>query len=93
MAEEHCEMNTANSTLVVERVDVLPSRPQWIFVTGVLSGEPIRVGDTVYIRNDNQKPVATTIKSIEIHSPPGKTTVMLDVESRPIVTAGTVVSR
>ncbi|MET7771914.1 hypothetical protein [Nocardia sp. NPDC005366] len=80
------------SRMVVERVDVLPSRAGWMFVTGVLTGEPVNVGDQVSIRNGNQATV-TTIKSVELHSRPEKTTIVLDAELRSIVTVGTVVQR
>ncbi|WP_216912442.1 hypothetical protein [Nocardia noduli] len=73
------------SRLIVERVDVLPSRAGWMFVTGVLSGEPVNIGDRVFIRNGEQATVAT-IKSIELHSRPGMTTIVLDADLRSIVT-------
>ncbi|MFQ6394283.1 hypothetical protein ACLMAJ_12575 [Nocardia sp. KC 131] len=80
--------------MVVERVDLLPSRADWIFVTGTLSGEPVSIGDEVSIQNGDQTTV-TTIKSIELHSHSrqGKTTILLDAELRSIVTAGTVINR
>jgi len=80
------------SRLVVERVDVLPSRAGWMFVTGVLSGDPVDVGDRVSIRHGEQSTV-TTIRSIELHSRPGITTIVLDADLRSIVTVGTVIQR
>lgn len=80
------------SRMVVERVDFLPSRAEWVFVTGVLSGDPVHIGDTVSVDDGAQKTV-TTIKSIEIHSPPGKTTIALDAGLRSLITTGTVISR
>ncbi|GAA5096943.1 hypothetical protein [Nocardia iowensis] len=85
-------MTDGTSQLIVERVDFLPSRPDWIFVTGTLSGDPVSVGDKVSIHNGDQA-TSTIIKSIEIHSRPGKTTILLDADLRPIVTAGTVIRR
>ncbi|MFE9580130.1 hypothetical protein ACFYO1_27350 [Nocardia sp. NPDC006044] len=85
-------MTDGHSQLIVERVDYLPSRPDWIFVTGTLSGEPVRVGDEVSICHGDQA-TSTTIKSIEIHTRPGKTTILLDAGLRPIVTSGTVINR
>ncbi|MFC8527748.1 hypothetical protein [Nocardia sp. NPDC057227] len=80
------------SRLVVERVDVLPSRAGWMFVTGVLSGEPVNIGDRVAIQNGELSTI-TTIKSIELHSRPGLTTIVLDSDLRSIVTVGTVIQR
>ncbi|MCC3332937.1 hypothetical protein [Nocardia abscessus] len=85
-------MTNEVSRMVVERVDVLPSRAGWMFVTGVLSGDPVNIGDQVTIRNGDQATL-TTIKSIELHSRPGKTTIVLDADLRSIVTAGTVIQR
>ncbi|WP_024801660.1 hypothetical protein [Nocardia sp. BMG51109] len=85
-------MTNAISHLVVERVDVLPGRAGRIYVTGALSGEPVSIGDTVSVQNGDET-TTTTIKSIEIHSPPGKTTIVLDADLRPIINAGTVIQR
>ncbi|MFJ1459323.1 hypothetical protein [Nocardia sp. N2S4-5] len=85
-------MTNSISHLVVERVDVLPGRAGRIYVTGVLSGEPVSIGDTVSVQNGDET-ATTTIKSIEIHSPPGKTTIVLDADLGPIVNAGTVIQR
>ncbi|WP_194838251.1 hypothetical protein [Nocardia sp. XZ_19_369] len=85
-------MSDGTSRMIVERVDLLPSRADWIFVTGVLSGEPVSIGDAVTIHNGDQT-TGATIKSIELHGRPGKTTIMLDAELRPVVTAGTVINR
>ncbi|MFF7944548.1 hypothetical protein ACFZC5_32985 [Nocardia gamkensis] len=85
-------MTDTVSRMIVERVDFLPTRAQWVFVTGTLSGAPVHIGDTVAVEDADQRTV-TTIKSIEIHSPPGKTTIALDVALRPLITTGTVISR
>ncbi|WP_109522610.1 hypothetical protein [Nocardia aurea] len=85
-------MNGEVSWLVVERVDVVPSRADWMFVTGALTGEPISVGDEVTIRDSDQVTVAT-VESVELHSRPGKTTIVLGADLRSVVTAGTVVQR
>ncbi|MGQ4619549.1 hypothetical protein [Nocardia sp. R7R-8] len=65
---------------------------EWVFVTGTLSGDPVHIGDMVAVEDADQ-PTVTTIESIEIHSPPGKTTIALDVALRPLITTGTVISR
>ncbi len=80
------------SRMVVEHVDTLRSRPQWIFVTGVLSGEPISIGDTVTIRHSGG-PAAATVRTIEMHSAPGRTTIALDSVLKPIVGPGTILER
>ncbi len=80
------------SRLVVERVDALNSRPQWVFVTGTLSGKPVSIGDTLVIRHA-EGPTEATIRTIEMHNPPGKTTIALDSGLKPIIMAGTVIDR
>ena len=85
-------MSEPISRMLVERVDILRSRAQWIFVTGTLSGEPITIGDTVSVHHANGVTVAT-IRTIEMHSPAGKTTIALDSELKPIIEPGTVIDR
>lgn len=71
---------------------MLSRAADWMFVTGALSGEPISVGDEVSIRDSDQETV-TTVESVELHSRPGKTTIMLGADLRSIVAAGTLVQR
>jgi hypothetical protein len=78
--------------MVVERIDILSSRSQWIFVTGTLTGEPISIGDTLSIQYVDG-PIAATIRTIEMHSLTGETTIALDAELKPIMTPGTVIER
>jgi hypothetical protein len=80
------------SRMVVERVDALNSRPQWVFVTGTLSGEPVSIGDILVIHHASGSAEAT-IRTIEVHSPPGKTTIALDSGLKPIIMAGTIIDR
>ncbi|MBU3061932.1 hypothetical protein KO481_10385 [Nocardia sp. NEAU-G5] len=80
------------SRLLVERVDALRSRAQWIFVTGVLSGEPVHIGDTLTVQHAGS-PTDATIRTIEIHTAPGKTTIALDAELKPIIVPGTIIER
>lgn len=79
--------DTSESRLVVERVDVLPGRP-WVFVSGRLDGDVLRVGATVVIRYGDRPAVAATLRTIELHSPPGITTVAIDAEFRDAVGPG-----
>ncbi len=80
------------SRMLVERIDTLNSRSQWIFVTGTLTGEPVSIGDTLSVRHANG-PVAATIRTIEMHNLPGKTTIALDADLKPVVMPGTVIER
>lgn len=77
---------------LVERINGLRSRAQWIFVTGVLSGEPVHIGDTLAVQHAGG-PTEATIRTIEIHTAPGKTTIALDAELKPIVVPGTTIER
>lgn len=60
---------------IVERVDSLPSR---VLVTGVLDGEPLAVGDDVAVYDGERLVAETRIRSIEMHSAPGRTTLALE---------------
>ncbi|WP_433591344.1 hypothetical protein [Nocardia sp. CA-145437] len=80
------------SRMLVERVDRLSSRPGWLFVTGVVEGEPLHVGDTVLVQRGN-KTRSTTVRTIEIHPLPGKTTIVLDTDLEDLAVEGAIVSR
>lgn len=79
--------NTAGSRLEVERTDVLPGRP-WVFVSGHLTGDPLVVGATVVIRYGERPPVPATIRTVEVHTRPGITTVAIDEALRDSVGPG-----
>jgi hypothetical protein len=79
--------------LTVERIDSLSRRPSMVFVTGVLEGEPLQIGDGVVIQEFDQTLAHTVVRSIEMHSAPGKTTIVLDVDLKPLVRPGVVISR
>ncbi len=85
-------MTETGSQLIVERVDSLPGRPSWIFVTGTLSGQPLTVGDTIIIHHDHEN-CSAIIRTIELHTSPGKTTIALDSEVKSIIEEGTLISR
>jgi hypothetical protein len=79
--------------LIVENVHRVSRRP-WVLVTGRLEGDgELRIGDGVTIGVDGGEPVATVIRSIEIHSPAGLTTIALDESVADVVGAGVVVTR
>jgi hypothetical protein len=78
--------------LVVERVHRVSRRP-WIFLTGRLEGEALRIGDEVTVMYGEAAAVSTIIRSIELHSLPGKTTVAVDVELADSLGEGAVITR
>jgi translation elongation factor EF-Tu-like GTPase len=78
--------------LVVERVHRVSRRP-WIFVTGRLDGEALRIGDEVTVIYGEAAPVCTVVRSIELHSLPGKTTIAVDVELANSLGEGAVITR
>ncbi|AGL18680.1 hypothetical protein [Actinoplanes sp. N902-109] len=80
------------SRLVVENIHKLSRRP-WIFVTGRLEGDPLRIGDSVTVRGDGDVAVPAVVRSIELHGAPGRTTIALDATLGTEVTAGTVIAR
>ncbi|WP_216895624.1 hypothetical protein [Nocardia alni] len=80
------------SHMVVERIDTLRSRPQWIFVTGALTGEAITIGDILSVRHAHGL-VEATVRTIETHNLPGKTTIALDARLKTTVTPGTIIER
>lgn len=78
--------------LIVENVHRIPSRP-WAFVTGRLEGGELRMGDELVVRHGDVPEVAAVVRSIEVHSAPGTTTVALDAELAVSLRRGTVLSR
>jgi len=79
------------SRLVVDRVDVLPGRP-FLLVSGRLSGRPVGIGDAVTIRYGDRDPVATVIRTVELHTRPGVTTIAIDDSLRDEVGPGAELS-
>ncbi|WP_232534204.1 hypothetical protein [Plantactinospora sp. KBS50] len=73
-------------------MDTVSRRP-WIFVTGRLEGESLRIGDTVTISSADQSAISTTVRSIEIHSAPGQTTIAIDASLKPTVQVGAAICR
>ena len=62
--------------LVVEAVHQLPGRP-WRLVTGRLEGGPVRPGDECVISHQGTDS-SVTVRSVELHSPPGTVTIGVD---------------
>ena len=78
--------------LIVENVHRIPSRP-WVLVTGRLEGDQLRIGDELTVAH-GEFPVATAvIRSIELHSPPGKTTIAIDADLADSVRDGVALIR
>ena len=65
--------------LFVENLHRLSTRP-WVFVTGRLDGGVLRIGDRLSIAYRDQPAVEAIIRTIEIHTRPGKTTIAVDAE-------------
>ncbi|WP_092557664.1 hypothetical protein [Actinoplanes derwentensis] len=78
--------------LIVERVHRLSSRP-WMFVTGQLEGDALRIGDELVILGSEAPSVLVTIRSIELHSAPAKTTVAVDADLADSIREGVVLGR
>jgi hypothetical protein len=78
--------------LIVENVHRVSSRP-WAFVTGRLEGEELHIGDELIVAQGDEPGASAVIRSIELHSPPGKTTVAIDVELAASFRDGTVLTR
>ncbi|MCP2322918.1 hypothetical protein HDA40_001425 [Hamadaea flava] len=81
-----------SSQLTVERTFKLTGRP-WLLVTGRLDGEPLNIGDQVTIADPGRPAVAGVVRSIELHSAPGTTTIAVDLELDDRIQPGTVLSR
>jgi hypothetical protein len=80
------------SRLTVERTFTLSGRP-WLLVTGVLDGGPLNIGDHVVVQADGQPSAQAVIRSIEMHSAPGTTTIAVDLALDELIRPGTVVVR
>jgi hypothetical protein len=78
--------------LVVERVDKVSRRP-WVFVTGRLEGGgALSIGDSISVAYGDNPAISTVIRSIEVHSPPGRTTIAIDAAHKESVGAGAVIT-
>ncbi|WP_199513845.1 hypothetical protein [Nucisporomicrobium flavum] len=77
--------------LVVEAIHRMSSRP-WVFVTGRLEGEALRIGDELTVTHDGQAVGVVTVSSVELHGAPGKTTVAVDAGSGELLQEGSVLS-
>lgn len=78
--------------LIVENVHRMPSRP-WIFVTGRLEGDALRIGDELLVTRAGDPAASVIVQSIELHGAPAKTTVAVEGASADTIRAGTVLTR
>jgi hypothetical protein len=78
--------------LIVEHVHRISSRP-WAIVTGRLEGDELRIGDELILAHGDAAWASAVIRSIELHSPPGKTTIAVVAELAGSILDGTVLTR
>jgi sulfate adenylyltransferase subunit 1 (EFTu-like GTPase family) len=78
--------------LTVERTFRLSSR-DWLLVTGVLDGGALTIGDHVMVHDGDRQSAQTVIRSIEMHSAPGTTTIAVDLALDDLIRPGTEVLR
>jgi hypothetical protein len=78
--------------LVVERVHRLSSRP-WLFVTGKLEGDALRIGDELVVLDGDTPSGRAVVRSIELHAASSKTTVAVDADLADSVREGAVLAR
>jgi hypothetical protein len=83
--------NGTRARLVVERVDALPGRP-WLFVSGRLADGELEVGSPVTIRYGEREPVRAVVRTIELHTRPGTTTIAIDRDLRDAIGPGAEVT-
>lgn len=79
------------SLLTVQEVHALPSRP-WVMVSGHLEGAPLTAGQAVAITTASGPAFQARVRHVELHTPPGRTTIALDIGLRDHVTAGSTVA-
>jgi hypothetical protein len=65
--------------LFVEVTHRLSGRP-WVLVTGRLDDGVLRAGDRMSLDYRGRPPVEVVVRSIELHTRPGKTTIAVDAE-------------
>jgi hypothetical protein len=64
---------------IVEGVHRVSSRP-WVFVTGRLEGDGLRLGDEMTVEHGDVNVASVVVRSIELHGPPGRTTIAVDAD-------------
>ncbi|GID64630.1 hypothetical protein Acy02nite_25110 [Actinoplanes cyaneus] len=77
--------------LTIERVHRLSSRP-WLFVTGHLEGEALRIGDELTVLDGGVPSGLAVVRSIELHAASSKTTVAVDTDVVDSVREGAVLA-
>ena len=77
---------------IVEAVHRMASRP-WVFVTGRLEGDELRLGDELTVAHGDVMAASAVVRSIELHGPQGKTTIAFDADLADAFRDGTVLTR
>jgi translation elongation factor EF-Tu-like GTPase len=78
--------------LIVENVHRMSSRP-WIFVTGRLEGDALRIGDELTLMGAYDSAASVVVRSIELHGAPTKTTLAVEGASAGTIVEGAVLTR
>ncbi|WIM93996.1 hypothetical protein ACTOB_005996 [Actinoplanes oblitus] len=78
--------------LIVERVHHLSSRP-WLFVTGRLEGEALRIGDELTVWDGGVAAGLAVVRSIELHAASSHTTVAVESDLASAIQEGAVLAR
>jgi len=78
--------------LIVEAVHRISNRP-WVFVTGRLDGGDLHIGDEMSVAHGDVHVGSAVVRSIELHSLPGKTTIAVDADLADVLSDGAVLSR
>ena len=78
--------------LIVESVHRISRRP-WVFVTGRLEGGDLRLGDEMTVTYGDAHVASAVVRSIELHSAPGKTTIAVDADLADALRDGAVLIR
>lgn len=77
--------------LIVDRVHRVSSRP-WLFVTGRLEGDALRLGDELTVAYDGVSSGLAVVRSIELHAAPSMTTVAVEADPAGSVREGAVLT-
>jgi len=77
--------------LIVEAVHRISSRP-WLFVTGRVEGDALRIGDEMTVSYGDTNMASAVVRSIEFHSSPGKTTIAVDADLADTIRDGSVLT-
>ncbi|GAA2676819.1 hypothetical protein [Actinoplanes palleronii] len=77
---------------LVAAVHRIAGRP-WALVTGNLAGDALRAGDEMELSDRTGTVHPVVIRSIEMHGPPGTTTLAVDAAFADLLGAGSILRR